>query len=124
MVQPNSWREWDYKCLWYDVVELGQTLNLFTPPIETHAKTPTLDQSLFIPDFLFLVQAGIVISLGLAVVGAVLMLLTAALPLPDFIERWISSLAIFVVELPPSAIALILTAGLILMWLWWRRRKN
>lgn len=76
-----------------------------------------------IGDFLFLIQAGMVISLGLVVAGALLMLLNAALPLPGFFERQISSIALFGAELSSRIIALALAICLILIWLWQRRQN-
>ena len=76
-----------------------------------------------IGDFLFLIQAGMVISLGLVVAGALLMLLNAALPLPAFFERQISSIAVFGAELSSRIVALALAICLTVMWLW-RRRRN
>lgn len=71
-------------------------------------------------DFLFLIQAGMLISLGLVVVGAFLIVLADALPLPNFLRQWIAAMATFGAELPSRIIALTLAISLILMWLWQR----
>ncbi len=76
-----------------------------------------------IGDFLFLIQAGMVISLGLVVVGALLILLNAAIPMPSFFERQISSIAVFGAELSSRILALALAICLTMIWLWQRGRN-
>lgn len=77
-------------------------------------------------DFVFLTQVGAVISLCLAVVGALLYFLNAALALPDFLEQWLSSTATFSAELSSGQLAVILAAIFISLSLisWWRRSRN
>ena len=64
------------------------------------------------------------ILLGIIVAGAFMSLLIAALPLPDFMERWSSPIATFIQKTRPIEVALLLALifSMSLIFRWWKSR--
>ena len=77
-----------------------------------------------VSDYFFLMQASVVVVLGLAVVSGLLYALNDAVPLPTSLERWILAIAAFISQDLGIEIMLTMAAFLIIKWWRWRRSRT
>ena len=77
-------------------------------------------------DFVFLMHAGMAISLAIVVMGGAFSFLAGVLPLPIFLKRWLLSVATYSVGIESNQIALALALIFLILFFIrrWRRPET